>query len=51
MKAYKIWNVYLNGECIDTVYFDHRHNEDCVKRSLIEHDNCDAGISIEEVII
>jgi len=50
MKQYA-YDVFLNGEKIDTVFFNHLSNgnplmSDVVKKSLIEHDNYDVNIMV-----
>lgn len=40
------WNVYLNDELIDTVFYDENCDKDYVLRGLIEHDGYDPGIEI-----
>ncbi len=43
----KAWNVYLNGKCIETVYFDSDINVSTVRQSLIAHDGYDPGIKVK----
>jgi len=50
MKQYA-YDVFLNGEKIDTVFFNPLSNgnplmSDVVKKSLIEHDNYDVNIMV-----
>lgn len=40
------WNVYLDDELIDTVFYDENCDKDYVLRSLIEHDNYAPDIEI-----
>jgi hypothetical protein len=40
------WDVTLNGNLIDTVFFDQNCDEDYVRKSLIEHDGYDPGIQV-----
>lgn len=42
----KGWNVYLNGKCIDIVFFDKDCDSDYVRRSLVEHDGYDYRIVV-----
>ena len=46
----RIFDVYLNGRNIDTVFYSRRTNVDAeeVRRSLIEHDGYDPGITVRE---
>ena len=46
MKSYG-WNVYLNGELIDTVFFDATCDESYVLRALIDHDGYDPNIKVK----
>ena len=46
----KAWNVYLDGEEIDTVFSDDNCDKDYVLDGLINHDGYDAGITIEEEV-
>ena len=39
------WNVYLNGKLIDTVFATGYDAEE-MRRSLINHDGYDAGITV-----
>lgn len=41
------WNVYLNGELIDTV-FDTAKDAETVKKSLINHDGYDYRIIVRK---
>ena len=43
---HQAWNVYLNGEKIDTVFFDDDLDKDYVLDSLINHDNYDSNINV-----
>ncbi len=45
--SHQAWDVYLNGELIDTVFYDRDCDADYVKRGLINHDGYDPGIEIE----
>lgn len=40
------WNVILNGRVIDTVWYTPNIDADSVRRSLINHDGYDAGITV-----
>ena len=40
------WDVYLNGKRIDRVFFEEHMNNGQVRRSLIEHDGYDPGITV-----
>lgn len=40
------WDVYLNDELIDTVFYDENCDKDYVLRGLIEHDGYDPEIEI-----
>lgn len=42
----KAWNVYLNGEVIDTVFYDDDIEADEVKRGLVDHDSYDPAIEV-----
>ena len=42
------WNVYLNGEYLDTVFFLPRHDAQDVCNSLVNHDGFDAAIIVEQ---
>ena len=44
--AHQAWNVYLNGKLIDTVFFTPDMGADDVKRSLVNHDGYDSGITV-----
>lgn len=46
MKAY---NVFLNGEEIDTVFWVDNSDAEEVRRSLINHDGYDPSIEVKEV--
>jgi hypothetical protein len=46
MKRQKTWNVYLNGELIDTIFYFCNVDEDEVLQDLIEHDGYDPMIVI-----
>jgi len=43
----KAWNVYVNGEMIDTVFYNDDIDADEVKRGLIEHDNYAPEIEVK----
>jgi hypothetical protein len=43
----KAWDVKLNGETIDTVFYDDDCDADYVRRGLIEHDGYDSAIEVE----
>jgi hypothetical protein len=40
------WNVYLRGKLIDTVFFTTDYTAEEVRRSLIDHDGYDSGITV-----
>jgi hypothetical protein len=40
------WNVYLRGKLIDTVFFTTDYTAEEVKRSLVQHDGYDPGITM-----
>lgn len=40
------WNVYLDGHCIDTCWFDADCDADYVRRALVEHDGYDRRIRV-----
>lgn len=42
----KAWDVWLNGRCIDTVFFDEDISADEVYRSLVNHDGYNPGIEV-----
>lgn len=42
----KGWDVFLNGKKIDTVFFDDDMDAETVKRSLVDHDGYDPGITV-----
>ncbi len=44
--AHQAWNVYLNGKLIDTVFCSPSDTADDVRRSLIDHDGYDPGITV-----
>ena len=46
----RAFDVYLNGKKIDTVFYSAGTNVDAdeVKRSLINHDGYDSGITVRE---
>jgi hypothetical protein len=48
MKNSQAWNVILDGEVIDTVFYQKNCDADYVKTSLINHDGYDPAISVEE---
>jgi hypothetical protein len=50
MAAYSAWNVYLNGKCIDTVFYDPDCDRDDVRTGLIEHDGYDPAIVVQKVV-
>jgi hypothetical protein len=49
MQKMRAFDVMLNGERIDTVFFTADSTEDEVKRSLIEWDGYDPEITVEDV--
>ncbi len=44
------WNVYLNGEWIDTVFYSKICDKDWVLDSLINHDGYSPFIVVEEAV-
>ena len=42
------WDVYLNGKCIDTVFFMKGCDKEYVLNSLINHDGYDCRIKIRK---
>ena len=40
------WNVYLNGKCIDTVFYQSSCDADYVRSGLIGHDGYDSAITV-----
>ena len=42
------WNVYLNYELIDTVFYDDDCDQDYVRRGLIGHDGYDPNIVVSK---
>ena len=40
------WDVWLDGEWMDTVFYDSDCDEDYVRRGLIDHDGYDPGILV-----
>lgn len=44
----KAWDVYLNGNIIETVFFDCDCGEWYVYRSLVDHDGFDSRITVKE---
>lgn len=44
----KQWEVFLNDELIDTVWFTVACDQEYVKSSLINHDGLDPRIEVEE---
>lgn len=49
LKKQRIFDVWLDGKCIDTVFFYVDMDVEEVKKSLIEHDNYDPRIIVHEV--
>lgn len=45
--AAKAWDVYVNDQLIDTVFFDESCDEDYVYRALVEHDGYDPDIEVK----
>ena len=43
---YNYWDIYLDGQLIDSVCFDYDIDEETVKSSLINHDGYDPNIII-----
>jgi len=46
MAVSQPWDVSLNGEVVDTVWFDPTMTADEVRKSLIEHDGYNNHISV-----
>lgn len=44
------WDVELDGELIDTVFYDSDCDADYVKRGLIDHDGYDSRIEVVKVV-
>lgn len=44
----RVFNVYLRGKCIDTVFYSDKSSdgEDDVKRSLVNHDGYSPDIKV-----
>ena len=42
------WNVYLDRKLIDTVFYTKNCDADYVRRSLIDHDGYDSGITVKK---
>jgi hypothetical protein len=42
----KLWNVFLRGEHIDTVFFQKAYDAEYVRIALIEHDGFDPEITV-----
>ncbi|ADD65092.1 hypothetical protein PAK_P100096 [Pseudomonas phage PAK_P1] len=42
------WNVYQNGQLIDTVFFDIMCAAEEVRKSLVNHDGYPSDITVEE---
>lgn len=47
--AHTAYNVRLDGKLIDTVFYCDKGAKEEVKRSLINHDGYDPGITVTEV--
>jgi hypothetical protein len=47
MKLTK-WNIYLNNELIDSVFFTKKTTAEEIKRSLVQHDGYDPLIEVKE---
>ena len=43
---YNFWDIYLDGQLIDSVCFDYDIDEETVKSSLINHDGYDPNIIV-----
>ena len=43
----KAWDVILNGEVIDTVFYDNNCDADYVRDGLINHDGYDPMIEVK----
>ena len=44
----KAWDVILEGEIIDTVFYNNDCDADYIKQSLIDHDGYDPRIEVKE---
>jgi hypothetical protein len=44
--THQAWNIYLRGKLIDTVFCSAGDSAADVRRSLVEHDGYDAGITV-----
>jgi len=44
----KAWDVILDGEVIDTVFFNDGCDKEYVRASLIDHDGYDPSIEVRE---
>jgi hypothetical protein len=44
--THQAWNVYFDGDLIDTVFYDADCDADYVKRGLVAHDGYNPGIVI-----
>jgi hypothetical protein len=43
---YNFWDIYLDGQLIDSVCFEYDIDEETVKSSLINHDGYDPNIIV-----
>ena len=43
---YNFWDIYLDGQLIDSVSFDYDIDEETLKSSLINHDGYDENIVV-----
>jgi hypothetical protein len=43
---YNFWDIYLDGQLIDSVSFEYDIDEETVKSSLINHDGYDPNIIV-----
>mgnify|MGYP003119872508 FL=1 len=43
---YNYWDIYLDGQLIDSVSFEYDIDEETVKSSLINHDGYDPNIIV-----
>ena len=42
------WRVYLDGKCIDTVFYTADQTAEDVRRSLVNHDEYDDRITVKK---
>jgi hypothetical protein len=48
MAQINAWDVFLDGKCIDTVFFDSYCDADYVRRCLVDHDGYDSRIKVRK---